>query len=245
MKRALCPSGVPLDRLTVGILAGLVAGAGCGLVDSDVTDIDVSLPERELTVDTADWQLSGSERLQEVDCSEDESVCQAGLGELCGSEDVCSGVCGSSHSCEISVRVALWHTFDLGAERPELQQIEGQPLVEVRIERVYYTVGENSLDVDSPPLTVFVAPEGVMSPDAADAQLVGTIPAVPAGTAIEEADVELTDEGKDRLATRMKDYDTPFNLIVGSELRLEAGDSLPHGRMVTVIKATAVASTGL
>src|SRR5688500_14656758 len=118
MKRALCPAGVPLDRLTVGILAGLVAGAGCGLVDSDVTDIDISLPEREVTVDTADWQLSGAERLQELDCSEDASVCQAGLADLCGSEDVCSGVCGSSRNCEVSVRVALWHTFDLGAERP-------------------------------------------------------------------------------------------------------------------------------
>ncbi|HEU5061057.1 MAG TPA: hypothetical protein VFU21_31215 [Kofleriaceae bacterium] len=226
-------------------LVGVLAGAGCGLVDSDVTDIDISLPEREVTVDTADWQLSGSERLQEVDCSEDESVCSTGLAELCGSEDVCAGVCGASRSCEVSVQVALWHTFDLRAERPELQQIEGQPLVDVRIDRVYYTVGENSLDVDSPPLSVYVAPEGVMSPFAADAQLVGTIPSVPAATTIEEADVELTDEGKDRLAARMKDYDTPFNLIVASELRIQAGDTLPHGRMVTVIKATAVASTGL
>lgn len=232
MKRALC-------------LAGLVAGAGCGLVDSDVTDIDISLPERELTVDTADWQLSSNERLQEVDCSEDQQVCSTGLAELCGSEEVCSGVCGSGHSCEVSVRVALWHTFDLGAEQPELQQIEGQPLVDVRIDRVYYTVGENSLDVDAPPLAVFVAPEGVMSPDAPDAQAVGTIPSVPAGTTVAEADVELTPEGKQELAARMKDYDTPFNLIVGSELRIEAGDTLPHGRMVTVIKATAVASTGL
>lgn len=245
MKRALCPAGVPLDLLTVGSLAALLAGAGCGLVDSDVTDIDISLPEREVTVDTADWQLSGNERLQEVDCSQDESVCSTALAELCGSEEVCSGVCGSTSSCEISVRVALWHTFDLAAEQPELQQIEGQPLVDVRIDRVYYTVGENSLDVDSPPLTVYVAPEGVMSPDGRGAQVVGTIPSVPAGTTVEEADVELTAEGKDRLAARMKDYDSPFNLIVGSELTIQAGETLPRGRMVTVIKATAVASTGL
>ena len=232
MKRALC-------------VAGLLAGAGCGLVDSDVTDIDLSLPEREVTVDTADWQLSSNERLQSVDCSADQDVCSTGLAELCGSQDVCSGTCGAGQRCEISVRVALWHTFDLGAERPELQQIEGQPLVDVRIERVYYTVSENSLDVDSPPLTVYVAPEGIMSPDDNQAQAVGTIPSVSAMTTVEEADVELTADGKDRLAAFMKDYDTPFNLIVGSELTIAAGDHLPHGRMVTVIKATAVASTGL
>lgn len=232
MKRALC-------------LAIVVAGAGCGLVDSDVTDIELSLPERDVTVDTADWQLSSMDRLQAVDCSQDQQVCSTGLAELCGSEDVCSGSCGSGDSCQVSVRVALWHTFDLGAERPELQQIEGQPLVEVRIERVYYTVSENSLDVDSPPLTVYVAPEGIMSPDDNQAEAVGTIPTVPAMTTVEEADVELTADGKDRLAAFMKDYDTPFNLIVGSELTIQAGDQLPHGRMVTVVKATAVASTGL
>src|SRR6186713_2790020 len=142
MKRALC-------------LAGLLAGAGCGLVDSDVTDIDLSLPEREVTVDTADWQLSSTARLEEVDCSLDEEICATGLAALCGSEDVCSGVCGASNSCEVSVKVALWHTFNLAAEQPELQQIEGQPLVEVRIERVSYSVRENNLDVASPPLTVY------------------------------------------------------------------------------------------
>jgi hypothetical protein len=232
MKRALC-------------LAALLGGAGCGLVDSDVTDIDISLPEREVTVDTADWQLSSNERLQAVDCSQDQQICSTGLAELCGSEDVCSGSCGNGNRCEVSVRVALWHTFDLGAERPELQQIEGQPLVEVRIDRVYYTVEENSLDVASPPLTVYVAPEGIMAPEDNQAQVVGRIAPVPAMTTIDEADVELTPEGKDHLAARMKDYDTPFNLIVGSELTIEAGDKLPHGRMVTVVKATAVASTGL
>ncbi len=232
MRRALC-------------LAIVLAGAGCGLVDSDVTDIDLSLPEREVTVDTADWQLSSNERLQSVDCSQDQQICATGLAELCGSEDVCSGSCGNGDRCQVSVRVALWHTFDLGAERPELQQIEGQPLVDVRIERVYYSVDENSLDVDSPPLTVYVAPEGIMSPDDNQAQVVGTIPSVSAMTTVEEADVELTAQGKERLAGFMKDYDTPFNLIVGSELTIQAGDTLPHGRMVTVIKATAVASTGL
>jgi hypothetical protein len=232
MRRALC-------------LAALLGGAGCGLVDSDVTDIDISLPEREVTVDTADWQLSSMDQLQSLDCSQDQEVCSTGLAELCGSEDVCSGHCGTGDSCEVSVRVALWHTFDLGAERPELQQIEGQPLVEVRIDRVYYSVDENSLDVHSPPLSVYVAPEGIMSPDDAETQKIGTMPSVPAMTTIDEADIELTPEGKDRLAARMKDYDTPFNLIVASEVTIQAGDKLPHGRMVTVVKATAVASTGL
>ena len=74
MKRALC-------------LAGILAGAGCGLVDSDVTDIDISLPEREVTVDTADWQLSSTARLQDVDCSQDQQICSTGLAELSRSLD--------------------------------------------------------------------------------------------------------------------------------------------------------------
>ncbi|HLU68195.1 MAG TPA: hypothetical protein VKZ63_18050 [Kofleriaceae bacterium] len=227
-------------------LAGLLAGAGCGLISSDVADFDLSLPEREVRVDTADWELADMSQLPAVDCTgELEGVCATSVGEYCGAEDVCAGACGGDDTCEVWIAVSLWHTFDLAAERPELEQIEGQPLVEVSIDRVSYEITENTLNVPSPPLVVYVAPEGVMSPADAQAQAIGTIPPIEPGVRVAEAEVELTEDGKAHLAERMKQYSTPFNLIVASDVVLRAGDPLPSGVLVATVKATAKASTGL
>ena len=225
--------------------AAFLAGAGCGLVDSEVTDVDVSLPARDVTVDASDWRLSSVGQLPSVDCADDQMVCATTLPELCGLEGVCSAACGSDGTCEISVRVMLWNTFDLAAERPQLQQIDGQPLVGVRIDRVYYSVSENNLDIRLPALTVSVAPEGTMSLDGAGAEVIGTIPPLPAARTIPEADLELDRDGLDRLADRLKDYTSRFNLIIGSVLTFEAGDRLPQGRMVMAVHATATGMTGL
>ena len=57
----------------VGVFVSAVAG--CGLVvHSDVSNIDLSLPEREVSVDTTDWQLSSMETLETVDCADDPQI---------------------------------------------------------------------------------------------------------------------------------------------------------------------------
>ena len=226
-------------------LVGLVAAPGCQLVGSEVTEVDLGLPERSVTVDSADWQLSTMSRLPTIECGQDPVVCSTSLPQLCGLPDVCSGACGSDSTCEISVRVSLWNTFDLAAESTELKQIDGQPLVGVRIDRVYYSVSENSLDIVLPPLTAYVAPEGTTSLEGLQVDAIGSIPSVPAGTTIDDSDMDVTGEGKERLSDRLMDYTSPFNLIVASELTIRAGERLPRGRMVTTVKVNATGMTGL
>ena len=216
-------------------LAGLVAGSGCGLIDSDITDIDLALPEREVIVDTADWELADSGEVPAVDCSDDETICGDAMAAVCGAEELCSGACGGG-MCEVDVAVSLWQRFDLKVDSPELMAIEGQALVSVTIDRVHYTVPENTLSVESPPLVVYLAPEGVMSPDDPQAEEIGTIPPVPAMSMVDDGDVELTPSGHDILGRWMQDYQTPFNLIVGSNVLLQAGDELPMGRLVAIVK---------
>ena len=56
-------------RLFLCVLVVGLFGSGCGLIDSDITNFDIALPDEELTIDSADWQLSGDETLPAVDCS--------------------------------------------------------------------------------------------------------------------------------------------------------------------------------
>ncbi len=225
-------------------LAALVGLAGCGLIDSGGDELDVTLPEREVIVDTADWELTDEGTIPSVACEATPTVCANRLEMWCGADELCSAHC-AGETCEIKVLVELWNTFHLGQERPELQEIAGQPLVSVTIDRVAFAINRNSLSVASPPLTVSVAPQGAISPDADGVEVIGTIPSIEAGQTVLDGALELTRNGEVVLADHMRNYETPFNLIVSSSMALHADEDVPSGRLVAVVKVEAHASTGL
>jgi hypothetical protein len=224
-------------------LAGIaaLAFAGCGLIDPDIADFDLSLPEKEIVVDTSQWQLTADATLPAVDCSMMAGVCSLGITELCGAEGVCFGSCNSDQVCDVKVLVNLWHPFDLAKEKPELQEIEGKPLVSISINKIAYKVSENTMNIDSPEMTVYVAPGSVMSPGDPQAEAIGTIPPVTAGTTIEEQDVVLTENGREILSGYMKQYSVPFNVIVGTDVDISPGDMVPTGKLSAVVIVSAVA----
>jgi len=228
----------------VCLAAGLVALGGCGLIDSPISDIDLDLPEREVTIDTADWELTDEGHVPSVGCSDTPNVCTNRVEMWCGADEICAARCGGE-TCEVNVSVALYHTVDLTQENSDLERIPGVSLVSVTVDRVTFSVRENTLNREMPPLTVAVAPQGVMSIHDGEAEEVGTIPAIPAGTTVAEAELKLSANGQTVLAERMRDYKTPFNLLVGASIALRAGEEVPSGRLVAVVKVEAHASTGL
>lgn len=218
-----------------------LAFVGCGLIDPDIADFDLSLPEKDIVVDTSQWQLTTDATLPAVDCTDSAGICSAGITEVCGAEAVCFGSCNSDKVCDVKVLVNLWHAFDLAKEKPELEEIEGKPLVSVSINKIAYKVTENTMNVDSPEMTVYVAPGSVMSPGDPQAQAIGTIAVVPAGTTIEEQDVLLSDGGREILAGFMKQYSVPFNVIIGTTIDITPGDVVPTGKLTAVVLVSAVA----
>ncbi len=224
-------------------LAGLVGLAGC-VIDSKVDEVNLDLPERRVIVNTADWELTDEGTMPSIECSAKSDLCAEHVEMWCGAEEICGAECRQD-TCEVNVLVALWNTIDLTVEQAALAQLEGRPLQTVTIDEVAFTVSENTLDVDSPVLTVSVAPTGVMSVGGGGAQPVGRIPSLPAGSTIDDESIELTPGGRMLLADRMRDYQTPFNLVVGSTVVLRAGDPVPSGRLVADLKVSAHAATGL
>jgi len=53
--------------------------------------------------------------------------------------------------------------------------------------------------------------------------------------------MQLTADGEDNLKTYMKDYQTPFNIIVGGVQLVQAGDPVPMGLFRAVVNASATA----
>ncbi len=225
-----------------GVLGGLCSlTLSCGLIDPNIADFDLSLPEKEIVIDTGQWNLSTDSTMPAIDCSESAGVCSLGVSELCGAEGICFGTCGTRDTCDVKILVNLWRTFDLTTDKPELAEIEGQPLVSITIQSIGYKVTENTLNVDSPPMVVYVAPNNIMSPGDPQAQAIGNIPSIPAGMTSGEMEVNLTDNGRQLLSDYMKNYSVPFNLVIGSEVDVAAGDVVPTGKMTAVVLVSAVA----
>jgi hypothetical protein len=227
-------------RLCVGAL--LVSG--CGLIDSDVTNFDLTLPDKGFSVDASGWQVNqtAADQFLMMGCQAPEpNICTTAAMQACPMN--CTGKCGDTNTCELRLNIAAYKSIDLVMEKPELQQINDKPVIKVAIDSVRYTVTMNSLNVATPEMGVYVAPITVMDPKDPLARHVGIIASVPAGATVAARDMTYTNDGKAVLADTMGTYKTPFNVIVGTSrdnpIVIGQGDMVPTGKLDAVIQIKA------
>lgn len=219
---------------------GALFVSGCGLIESDVTNFDLTLPEKSFSVDASGWQVNqtAADAFLGMGCTNPEpNVCTVAVTTACPMN--CTGRCGATSMCELDLDVGVYQSIDLVAEKPELKMINDRPVIKVTVDSVTYRVPQNTLNVDTPAMKVYVAPMSVMDPDDPMAKQIGTIPAIPAGMVVGMADLVFTGDGKQILVDTMSTYKNPFNVIVGSKLQMQSGDPVPTGRLDAVVTITA------
>ncbi len=205
---------------------------GCGLVDPNITNFDLALPNKTFTIDSANWGLMNADQLTSQACTVSPDPCAAAAEQACAM-GACIAQCNAtSLTCDLTLFVSLFTPVDLLVEKPELATIQDEPLIDVTIDAITYKVMENSLNVATPEMKVYAAPMTVIRAGDPLAREIGTVPAIPAGMTMGETDVVLSPTGKATLAEFMGDFKTPFNSIVGSNLRVQQGDAVPMGKLV-------------
>jgi hypothetical protein len=207
----------------------------CGLIDPNVTEFALNLPEKDFRVDTADWQLTVSGEMPSIPCPP--AGCAAAVDQICAA-GACTATCDAQMACAAGVRVSVFQMFDLVTEASWVKQVEGQPLIEVEVRSIAFRIDENTLNVASPPLTIYLAPQAVTDPLGGSAVAVGTLASVEPGFTGEVA-LSLTDAGKMAMAEFLGDYMTPFNVIVAGDVTVSAGQPVPTGKMSGVVKVAA------
>ena len=229
-----------LNARLAGAVLGVSLVAGCGLISSDVTNFDLMLPDKKFTIDASGWQVDGSKSpfnngtLASVPCSSTSSVCNT-VAQACSSD--CSGTCDAvSSSCQLSLDVSRPLKVDLLTEQPDLKTINDQPVIKVSIDSVTYAVMSNSLNVETPMVSVYVAPISALKPNDPQAKLIGTIPPIPAGATSDFQMLTFTPTGKADLGNIMSTFKTPFNVLVTSSLVVQAGQMLPMGKLDAVVR---------
>jgi hypothetical protein len=224
-----------MTYLTSCLGALVLASTGCGLISSDVTNFDLTLPDKKFSIDASGWQVDEAmaQTLLNTPCGSAPSVCNTAAQQVC--DMGCSGTCNASQRCELNLDVSLYQAVNLLSEKPELKSINDQPVIKVTIDSVTYDVTTNTLNVDTPELKLYVAPMSVMDPKSPDAVEIGTIPPIPAAITSSEQSIEFNAEGRQRLVSIMSTFKTPFNVIIGSSLTVTAGQRIPTGKLDAVV----------
>lgn len=223
-------------RLCAAVVA--FAASGCGLISSDVTNFDLTIKDKSFTIDTASWQVDPMAAMAFTTTSCDSSqpppnLCSTAAMQACPMN--CTGTCASSNTCQLALDVSVFQPVNLQMEQPELNTINNQPVIKVTIDSVTYDVTTNTLNVDTPALTVYVAPMSVTSASDPKATAIGTIDPVPAGTTVMAQQMTYTAAGKQALVDTMSTFKTPFNVIVGGQLVITKDTPVPSGKLDAVV----------
>jgi hypothetical protein len=223
---------------SLAVLLAATLSTSCGLIDSDVTRFDLNLPKKDFKLDTADWKLKAEGTLPAVMCPATD--CSAAVDSFCET-GACASECSTAGTCDVLVKVSVFQMFNLDLESPELDAIDNQPVIDVTVDTVDFNILTNTLNVATPPLTVFMAPQGVSDPASAEAVEIGTIASIPAGQAGVEPLV-LTEAGRVSMKGFLDNYKAPFNIIVAGTVVVKAGDPVPTGRLAGQVEAKAFVS---
>jgi hypothetical protein len=218
----------------VGVCAAL---AGCGLISSDVTNFDLTLPDKTFTIDMGGWQVNSSARdtyFMRPCSASSPTFCNTAVQQVCTMG--CSGSCGASGFCDLSLDVSLSQPVNLLMEKPELKSLNDEPVIKVTIDSVTYEIASNTLNVDTPEFIVYVAPMSVIKTSDAMAKPIGKIAAVPAGWVTDAPHpFTFTATGRADLVNLMSSFKTPFNVLIGSSLLMTVNDPVPTGKLDAVI----------
>lgn len=219
--------------------AGLFLAA-CGLVSSDIANIKLRFPKHDFRVDSADWGVPTGQTVPSVSC--DLVSCSAVAAQFCGGG--CTADCEEpAHTCQAHIPIVLRNDYDLAAESPEYQTIADQPVVSVALDGIWFNIDENTLNVATPTLGVYLGPHSITAATDVGAELVGTIPAVQPGQT-GRIPVDFGAGGQAVLKKYMDDFHMPFRVLVSGSIAVHGGQPTPAGRLVGSVQADAHTSLG-
>jgi hypothetical protein len=236
------------NAVVAGGMALLVAG-GCGLVSSDVTKVSFDLPARSYRFDTAQagWKTSTATSfatIPSIACAADTDCCPPAVMAL--GIDCSLIVCdGTSSTCAFTVTVeAPPQKIDLKQSVPP--SLSSQSVIDITVSQITYDVTENSMNVDLPPVQLFIANDSATSTDDPSAVLFGTVPATPKGTTSTGRKVTLEQGAADAAFINIGHHlDTPFTFLARSRVVVPGGTPIPMGALGLTIKGRLAAQPGL
>lgn len=209
--------------------------SGCILFDNNAVSIDYTLSAQEFN---EDFGASPAQVLPSVPCASD-ATCK-----------VLPATANGTASCDVGAGKCIL-TVDVTSppQTVNLTQQSGFPATvanssavqQVEVHSVKFWAPTNTLSFDTPPITVWVGPQGIKKETDAGVVQLGTIPTVAKAQPIVEAsqrDVALTDAGKASFGVFAKSFKTPFDVIAVAHVVVHGGEPVPSGHIDLFVQPT-------
>ena len=143
-------------------------------------------------------------------------------------------------TCEAQIPESTYSPINLAMQVGALATFPGHSLVDVTIQSITYTVSDNTLNVDLPPISIYLAPDGVTDPTDPSATLFGTVPPIQAGTN-PTGSVTKTSNADAVFQMYTKNVSTTFNIIAGATVVIDGGTPVPTGHITVTVGGTVAA----
>ena len=210
----------------------LAVCSACEFINLDIKGVRFKIPGKTYAFSTDDprWRVPAG-GVPDLSCGVNglvEDCCNPAPGLTLDCQQfplICEeGGCVASFDYEVV------QAINLIEEVPELGNTEDPLLSKVTLQEVTYDVISNSMNVDFPAVDIFVAPGNITSSKDPLAIKLVTIPGHKVGFV--GANTLPTEEpGQSAFASLASDFQTPFNLIAVTKIRIEGGEAIPNGRL--------------
>ncbi|MES1208196.1 MAG: hypothetical protein ABUS79_19850 [Pseudomonadota bacterium] len=218
--------------LRTAVMLGFVL-FGCSL---DITRVTFDLPKQTYSFDTSMWAnlppAATNLSFPSIPCTSDAECCT--LGAPAGLDCNTTPLTCPAGTCEADVPESLNSSINLAQSVPQLATFPGHSLVKVSISSISYQVSDNTLNVDLPPMAIYLAPDGVTDAHDASAMLFGTVPSIPAGTN-PSGMVQKAPNADAVLQMYTSNVSQTFNVIATTTVVIAAGTPVPNGHITVTI----------
>jgi hypothetical protein len=218
----------PSPKLTTSVVALAFALAGCGLISSDISKLTFDLPTETYTFDTSMWGNLPAGMVPAVPCTTDPDNC-CNLGSAAGLSCTTTPLDCNAGTCEASIPESASSTVDLAMQVPQLNGFAGSALSDVTISKITYSVSNNTMNIDLPAMTIYLAPQDVTDPTNPRAIVLGTTMPIPKMTNPTNQSVMLVQNASAVFSMFTSNVSTPFNIIAATTVKLQAGEPVPSG----------------
>jgi hypothetical protein len=200
------------------------------------------LPSESFSFDAQDWMIPPSTSTP-IACGSGSAVADCcnppapAVPPDCATRPL---VC-EANVCTLEVDLAGAQPVDLKGDVPVLSDLGPSQLCEISLQRLSYAA-TSTLNVPLPGLRLYLGPDGVTDPRAPAAYLVGTIPAIPAGSST-SGNVISEPDFSQAFAAYAGVLGTRFMLMAAATVAVPSGSPQPTGTLTLTITGQASATT--
>jgi hypothetical protein len=221
-------------RLVLG--GSLVLFAGCGLIDElqNFKGINFQLPDRKYSVSTDDpnWHPPPIDGVPAISCGPGGIVmdCCVPPAPLPAIDCTRSPLACEAGTCALKFVYDQVQAIDLAKEVPSLANSKGTIFSQVLLKTIDVGIDTNTMNVTLPPVNIYLAPAAVRTSGDPAAKRIGMISMKSPGYTGTET-ITLDDAAQQLFSMYARDFQTPFNIIIATEVVMRAGSPIPKGRL--------------